>query len=195
MAEPKPYLTPEAYLEQERAASFKSEYYRGETFAMSGVRFNHVVLTGRLVALLVEALEDRDCVVLPGAMRVHVPATTLYTYPDIAVVCGEPRFLDGEFDTLLNPLLLVEVLSASTEAYDRGEKFALYRPVPSLREYMLVAPDRKRVEVFRLNEHGHWELHEATDDGAEIALTSVGVRVALDTLYRRVRFTGGDDQA
>ena len=192
MAEPKPYLSQEAYLEQERQADFKSEYHRGETFAMSGARFNHLVLTSTLAALLLESLRDRGCFVVTNDMRVHIPATTLYTYPDVAVVCGEPRFLDEEFDTLLNPVLLVEVLSESTEAYDRGKKFELYRPIESLREYVLVAQDRKRVEAFRLNERGHWELFEAGGDGAEIELASVGVTVPLDDLYRQVRFE--DDQ-
>jgi Uma2 family endonuclease len=125
-------------------------------------------------------------------MRVHIPETTLYTYPDLAVVCGEEQYLDDEFDTLLNPVLLVEVLSETTEACDRGKKFELYRPIPSLREYVLVAQDRKRVECFRLNERGHWELFEAGGDGAEIELASVGVRMALDELYRQVRL---DDSA
>lgn len=191
MAEPHPYLSQEAYLEQERKAPFKSEYYRGETFAMSGARRNHVVLTHRFASLLSQALEDRDCVVLPTDMRVHVPETTLYTYPDIAVVCGEERYLDDEFDTLLNPIVLVEVLSETTEAYDRGKKFELYRPIASLREYVLVAQDRKRVEVFRLNERGHWELFEAAGDGAVIELASLDVRVGLDDLYRQIRL-GGD---
>jgi len=192
MAEPHPYLSQEAYLEQERKAPFKSEYYRGETFAMSGARRNHVVLMRQLSTLLDNALEDRDCVVLPTDMRVHVPETTLYTYPDIAVVCGEERYLDDEFDTLLNPVVLVEVLSESTEAYDRGKKFELYRPIASLREYVLVAQDRKRVEAFRLNERGHWELFEAAGDGAVIELASLDVRVGLDDLYRQVRL--GDAQ-
>ena len=192
MAEPHPYLSQEAYLEQERKAPFKSEYYRGETFAMSGARRNHVVLMRQLSTLLDNALRDRDCIVFTNDMRVHVPETTLYTYPDIAVVCGEERYLDDEFDTLLNPIVLVEVLSETTEAYDRGKKFELYRPIASLREYVLVAQDRKRVEVFRLNERGHWELFEAAGDGAVIELASLDVRVGLDDLYRQVRF--GDAQ-
>ena len=195
MAEPKPYLTPEAYLEQERKADFRSEYYRGETFAMYGARRNHVVLTSRLAALLINALQDRDCVVLTTDMRVHIPETTLYTYPDLAVVCGEERYLDDEFDTLLNPVVIVEVLSESTEAYDRGKKFELYRPLASLREYVLVAQDRKHVEVYRLNERGHWELHEAAGDDAEAELESLAVRVSLDALYRQVRFDKDGAQA
>jgi Uma2 family endonuclease len=154
---------------------------------MSGARFNHLVLTSKLASLLLNALEDRGCTVVTNNMRAHIPATGLYTYPDVAVVCGEPQFLDDEFDTLLNPIVLVEGLSESTDAYDRGKKFELYRLIPSLREYVLVANERKRVEVFRLNERGHWELHEAGGDGAEIALESLGVGVGLDALYRQVR--------
>jgi Uma2 family endonuclease len=194
MAEVKPHLSPEAYLEQERRARFKSEYYRGETFAMSGARRNHVVLTRRLSTLLDQALEDGGCIVFTADMRVHVPATGLYTYPDLAVVCGEEQYLDGTFDTLLNPVLIAEVLSETTEAYDRGKKFELYRPIPSLREYVLVAQDRKRVEVYRLNERGYWELHEAAGDGAEAELASLGVCVALDALYRQVRLEDAGDE-
>ena len=192
MAEPKPFLSPEAYLERERKADFKSEYYQGETFAMSGARYNHVVLTRRLSTLLDNALEGSGCVVLPTDMRVHIPETTLYTYPDIAVVCNEPQFLDDEFDTLLNPIVLVEVLSTTTEAYDRGKKFELYRPIASLREYVLVAQDRKHVEVYRLNASGHWELHEASGDKAEVGLASLELSVPLDRLYEQVRFDVAD---
>ncbi len=195
MAEPKPLLSPEAYLELERKAEFKSEYYKGEVFAMSGARRNHVVLTHRFASLLSDALVERGCVTLPTDMRVHIPTSGLYTYPDIAVVCGEEEYLDDTFDTLLNPVLLVEVLSESTEDYDRGRKFAFYRQIPSLREYVLVAQDRKAVEAHRLNERDNWELFEASGDGASLTLESVGVRVELDTLYRQVRFEHGGSDA
>lgn len=192
MAEPRPCLSPEAYLEQERKAEFRSEYFRGETFAMSGARRNHVMLSGAMASLLRSALGLR-CSVFQSDMRVHIPAAGLYTYPDVAVVCGEEQFLDDEFDTLLNPVLLAEVLSESTEGYDRGRKFAFYRQIPSLREYVLVAQDRKAVEVFRRIGPDHWELFDVQGDGATAALASVGARVELDVLYAQVRFDADGD--
>ncbi len=185
-----PFVTPEEYLERERRAEYKSEYYQGEVFAMSGASRNHVMIVSNLVFALHTALGGTGCLVFPSDLRVHVPAVGLFTYPDVSVVCGEEELLDEEFDTLLNPVLLVEVLSPSTESYDRGTKFAFYRSIASLREYALVSQRQKMVEVFRKNEEGLWVLHEFDEARNDVALASVGCALRLDDLYANVTLEG-----
>lgn len=193
----KPFITPEEYLERERQAEYKSEYYNGEIFplgasrgtdpaSMAGAQRNHVLLVSQVVTALNNALQKRTCLVFPTDMRVHVAAYELYTYPDVAVVCGEERYLDEQHDTLLNPVLIVEVLSRSTERYDRGQKFAFYRSIPSLREYVLVSQRQKLVEVFRKNEEGLWVLHEYDTERGAVVLEAVGCTLDLDALYANV---------
>ena len=195
----KPFITPEEYLERERQAEFKSEYYNGEIFPlgesrgtdpadMAGAQRNHVLLVSKVVTALNNALQDRACLVFPTDMRVHVAAYGLYTYPDVAVVCGEEHYLDEQQDTLVNPVLLVEVLSPSTESYDRGKKFAFYRSIPSLKEYALVSQRQKLVEVFRKNEENLWVLHETDEARGMVDLASVGCALQLDDLYANVTF-------
>ena len=184
----RPFITPEEYLERERAAEFKSEYYNGEVFAMSGGSRNHVLIAGNCQTALRAALKDKACLVFQSDLRVHIPSTDLYTYPDVVVVCGEEQYLDTQKDTLINPVLLIEVLSSSTESYDRGQKFEFYRSIVSLKEYALVAQDRVSVEVFRKNEEGHWVLYEADAEQGTIEMASVGCLLKLDDLYANVTF-------
>ena len=129
---PEPFITPEQYLEIERKAADKSEYHSGQMFAMAGASREHNLITANVVGELRSLLRGRPCKTYPSDMRVLVLATGLHTYPDVSVACGEPEFLDGALDVLLNPLVIVEVLSSSTEPYDRGAKFALYQHLPSL---------------------------------------------------------------
>ena len=139
---PKPSLTPQEYLARERRATEKSEYYRGEIFAMAGASFEHSLIKDNLARESGNQLKDKPCRVITSDLRIKVNATGLYTYPDAVIVCDEPKFEDAQVDTLLNPRVIVEVLSDSTEKYDRGGKFAHYRQIPSLQEYVLVAQDR-----------------------------------------------------
>ena len=184
----KPFITPEEYLERERAAEFKSEYYNGEIFAMSGGSRNHVLIAGNCQMALRFALKDKGCLVFQSDLRVHIPSTDLYTYSDVIVVCGEEQYLDNQQDTLVNPVLLVEVLSSSTESCDRGKKFEFYRSIASLQEYMLVAQDRTSVEVFRKNDEGRWVLYEADPEQGAIELAAIGCVLKLDDLYANVTF-------
>ena len=184
----RPFITPEESLERERTAEFRSEYYNGEVFAMSGGSRNHVLIAGNCQMALRLALKDKDCLAFQSDLRVHIPSVDLYTYPDVVVVCGEERYLDNQKDTLVNPVLLIEVLSSSTESYDRGQKFEFYRSIASLQEYVLVAQDRTSVEVFRKNDEGHWVLYEADTDQGTIELASVGATLKLDDLYADVTF-------
>ena len=191
----KPYLTPEQYLEIERKADFKSEYYQGEMFAMGGARWTHNRLVANLIASLHQQLRAGPCQTLPSDMRVKVDATGLYTYPDVIVVCGEPKFLDENRDTLLNPRLIVEVLSPSTELYDRVRKFELYRSVGSVSEYLLVSSMRISAELYTRQPDNRWLLTTATQIEDSLDLQSVGARLALADLYEKVDLTAPADPA
>ncbi|HET6422831.1 MAG TPA: Uma2 family endonuclease [Planctomycetaceae bacterium] len=182
------FYTPEEYLERERRAVTKSQYFRGEIYAMSGASREHILIAGNFLAALHTALRDRPCEVYNSDMRVKVQASGLYTYPDLSVVCGEPRFDDSHVDTLLNPLVLVEVISPSTEAYDRGAKANQYRQLASLRELVLVASESLHVERHHRGEDGEWRIWEANDRTAKLPLSSLGVEIPLEEIYRRIEF-------
>lgn len=182
----KTYLTPQEYLALEREAEFKSEYFRGEMFAMSGASRKHNLITTNIVVGLGQQMRGRPCEVYSSDMRVKVAATGLYTYPDVVVVCGEPKFEDAHVDTLLNPTLLVEVLSPSTAAYDRGQKFAHYRGIESLTEYVLVAQDERKVEHFAKQSDRQWLQTVVQSPEAEIELTSIQSVLRLREIYDKV---------
>ncbi len=190
--QPKTLLTPEQYLEIERAAEYKSEYFNGEmfpmgTFAMAGAAENHNLVVANTLRDLSQQLRHRPCKVYPSDMRVRVSSTGLYTYPDLTVVCGSAEFLDRRRDTLLNPTLIVEVLSPSTEAYDRGRKFDHYRAIESFREYLLLPSDRIHADLFTLQE-GRWVLTSADRLEDSLSLESIGCRLAMADLYEKVEF-------
>ena len=182
---PKTFLTPEQYLEIERKAEWKSEYYQGKMFAMAGASKHHNLLVANLVGELWSQLRRRNCRVYPSDMRLRVSAAGLYTYPDVSVVCGEPRFADDQGDTLLNPTFIAEVLSESTEAYDRGRKFEQFRSIESLAQYLLVAQDRAHAELYT-REAGRWMLSEASGLEAVLELASIECRLSLADLYAKV---------
>jgi Uma2 family endonuclease len=183
---PKKRITPQEYLELERKAEIKSEYLDGEMFAMSGVRRAHSIIVINLLTELNNQFKDRPCEVHGPDLRVKVSPTGLYTYPDVLALCGEPQFEDDYFDTLLNPQLIIEVLSESTEAYDRGKKFAHYRTIDSLREYVLVSQMEYRIESYTRREDGTWNYMESTDPNGSMELTSVACRLSLGSVYHKV---------
>lgn len=187
-AVPKTKLTAAEYLAKERKAEFRSEFYCGEMFAMAGTSREHSLIVGNLVGELRTQFKGRGCEVYPTDMRVKVDASGLYTYPDVVIVCGQPMFEDAEVDTLLNPTVLIEVLSPSTESYDRGAKSGQYRRLPSLREYVLIAQDRPQVEVFIRHDNGDWLLREASDLDSVVTLSSVSVSLPLREIYDRITF-------
>lgn len=187
-----PRSTPEEYLVRERRAQYRSEYVDGRVYAMAGASRAHNLVAGNVFAELRAQMRGKPCEAYVSDMRVKVSRTGLYTYPDVVAVCGEPRFEDGHVDTLLNPTLIVEVLSGSTEGYDRGEKFSHYRRLESLREYVLVAQDRVRVEHFA--RHGeHWMLTESSDPDGALALPALDCAIALRAVYERVELPAGGD--
>lgn len=177
--------TPEEYLAWERLQPEKHEFHDGEVFDMAGATFEHNKIVINVGAELRAALRQKPCDVCASDLRVKVPATGLYTYPDASVVCGPPAFEDDAVDTLLNPILLVEVLSPSTEDYDRGTKFKNYRTIASFREYLLVATDKVLVETHTRMEDGSWVMREH-EAGARVRLESVGCEIDVDELYLKV---------
>jgi Uma2 family endonuclease len=183
---PKPFLTPEQYLVSERAGDQKHEYYQGEVFAMVGASFSHVGIAANLLASLHGQLQSGPCRVFSSDLRVKVSRTGLYTYPDIGVVCDQPQFDDDQKDTLLNPRVIIEVLSPSTESYDRGKKFAHYRTVESLAEYLLVSQDQTRIEQYVRQPTHDWLLHEATEPAETIHLPSIECDLKLSDVYANI---------
>ena len=186
-ANPLPYLSPDEYLAIEREAEFKSEYYGGRTYAMSGGTWPHSLLASNLNFQLRSEIGQRRCFVFSSDLRVCTPGG-LYTYPDISVVCGEPVLKDNRKDILTNPTLIVEILSKSTEAHDRGFKFAQYRSIESLQEYVLVSQTEPRVECFRRGAEGVWTLHETLGMEAVVHLESVGCGIAMAGIYDKIDF-------
>jgi Uma2 family endonuclease len=181
-------ITPQEYLIRERQASIKSEFYQGEIFATGGGSANHSLIAANLVREAGNALKDKPCTVFNSDLRVQVQATGLYTYPDATIVCGEQIFDDDHRDTLLNPTVIIEVLSDSTEKYDRGKKSNHYRQIASLKELILIAQDRPQVERFTRQPNGDWLFHEQKELSAEFELKSLGISVAMSELYRGVKF-------
>ena len=178
--------TAEEYLAWERVQPTKHEFFEGEIFAMAGATVAHNLLVARVVTALTNALDAGPCNACPSDMRVKVPATGLYTYPDAVVFCGKAELEDDEtLDTLLNPRVLVEVLSESSEAYDRGKKFEQYRSIPSFTEYLLVAQDHVLIEHFSRQADNSWVLREARA-GGRIDLASIGCVLQVDQIYLKV---------
>jgi Uma2 family endonuclease len=178
-------LTPEEYLALERASEIKHEYADGEIFAMSGGTRAHSLVGGNVLGELRAALSERDCEVHGSDMRIKIAATGRYVYPDASVVCGDALFEDEEEDTLLNPKVIVEVLSKSTEPYDRGDKFENYQSLASLREYVLLSQKKVRVEHYSLQPDSTWILR-VLGAGERLALPSIGCEIAVDRLYLKV---------
>jgi len=192
--QPIPRYTPEQYLAMERAAETKHEYFDGEIFAMSGASRSHVLIAGNLAAALLGQLRDRPCNVYPLDMRVRVSPTGLFTYPDVIVVCGDEQFADDHEDTLLNPTVIFEVLSPSTESYDRGKKFRHYRTLDSLREYVLVSQEEPRIEQYVRQPGDEWLLHDAAGLDAELTLRSVDATLRLADVFNKIEFPPAEEE-
>lgn len=182
------HLTPEEYLARERKAETKSEYFRGEIFAMAGAGRQHGRIVTNLVRELSNGLRKRACNVYSGDLRLAAGRAELYAYPDVIVVCGEEEYADEHVDTLLNPTVIIEVLSESTRDYDRGQRFESYRTVPSLMEYLTVAQDKIHVEHYIRQPEQRWILTEYGDRTAVISLPSIDVELRVPDVYEKVDF-------
>jgi len=187
-AVPKKKLTPAEYLAIERKAEFKSEYYAGEMFAMAGASRQHCYVKDNITGALNQQLKGGPCRAVSSDLRLKVSPTGLYTYPDVLVVCGELQFEDNQADTLLNPRVIIEVLSESTETYDLGEKAKHYKRIASLQEYVLVSQREALVERMVRQDDGSWKVTEIAGMDATLEFTSVPAKVALAEIYRGVEF-------
>ncbi len=175
---------PEAeYLEQERASEIKSEYYKGEIFAMAGASRKHNLIVANVITTLNVQLKKKPCRTYPSDMRLKIKEMELYTYPDVMVVCGDEKFGDEKQDTLLNPDVIIEVLSDSTERYDRGRKFENYRKAESLKEYVMISQNCRKIERFYKNERGQWELTESDEENPLVFLESIGCELEISEVY------------
>lgn len=179
----KQYITIPEYLEMENAATEKHEYYKGEIFIMSGAKMPHNRVFKNLYKALLFKLDGKPCQPYGSDLRVHIENNTLFTYPDISVICGEVITLNDDDYNVLNPTLLIEILSPSTKTYDRGQKFTLYRDIPSLKEYTLADPETKSVENWHINQAGNWELEKYTHINASLELHSMGFRIPLADIF------------
>jgi Uma2 family endonuclease len=183
-------MTEAEYLAFERQSASKHEYIQGEVFAMAGASWEHNMICSYTNAALIALLGDKPCQVSHADMRVKTPLAN-YIYPDLLVVCGEPQFEINEFDNLLNPTLIIEVLSPSTELYDRSKKFELYRSIDSLQEYLLVSQDKARIERF-LRQNDVWVYSEVRGRTASLLLPSLDCTLALADVYRKVTFANDE---
>jgi Uma2 family endonuclease len=180
-------LTAEEYLALDRAAEFRSEYYDGQMYAMSGASYVHGIIVGNLARAVGNALMGRGCGVVPNDLRVRL-SSRAYAYPDLVITCGPPRLEDDRKDILLNPTFLLEVLSHSTETYDRGLKFSYYQRLESLQEYVLVSQTEARIEIFRRQPEGKWLYSEVRGLDASCRFDSLVCSIPLSEIYYQVSF-------
>ena len=192
---PKRCFTPEEYLALEEKAEYKSQYVAGEIFAMAGAQPSRVIIQTNLAGELRNRFRGRECYVFSSDLRVKTPEGDLYTYPDLSTVCGKPEFDAAKPPSLLNPQVIFEVLSPSTEAFDRGDKFARYRRLESLTDYVLVASEQVRVEHYVRQGSDAWILTEYRQLSDRAPLQSVGCELPLEEIYHRVTFSDARREA
>ena len=192
--QPNIYLSPEEYLALERQADEKSEYFDGVVYAMSGASLNHNKIVANVIAELVQQLRGRPCSALPSDIKVRMPDSRKFFYPDVSVVCGEPQFHDQRNDVLLNPILIIEVLSESTEGFDRGGKFQAYQRLESLQEYILISQNRPVVEQYVRQSQAIWQYTAAIGLESSLSLPSIECTLNLSTVYDKVTETETDER-
>jgi len=179
----------EDYLETENASSEKHEYYQGEVFAMAGAKVPHNKICTNLLIALGQRLKGKKCEPYGSDQRIHIPANTLFTYPDISIICGEIITLNDDEYNAVNPSVIIEVLSKSTKNYDRGEKFKLYRDITTLKEYILVDSESIHIEIFRLNANNHWELEEYKNLNGNILIRTIDESLLAAEIYDNVKIS------
>lgn len=181
--------TIEEYLEMEEASQEKHEYYQGEIFAMSGPKVTHNLIAMNTATLLAIKLKGTPCRPFNSDQRIHIEKNSLFTYPDISIICGDIETRDNDDWNILNPTVIIEILSPSTRDYDHGLKFQLYRDIPSLKEYILIDSESIHLEVFFLNDRGNWELKEYKSIEDSFALNSIQVKLELKEVYEGTKLT------
>ena len=188
LPEKKPFVTPEEYLLAERIALEKSEYFQGEIFAMAGSSKEHALIVGNILIETKTFLRGKSCNSYSSDLRVLVNDNGLYTYPDIVIVCGKEEYLDNTLDTLINPTIIIEVLSSTTMDYDLGSKFTLYRGIESLKEYITISSLSFHVERNVLNENKSWTLSETSDPKGKIDFLSIGLELKMQDIYYNLQY-------
>ena len=188
IAQEKKKMTLEEYLEFEKNSELKHEYFDGEIFAMVGARKNHNRISSNVSRILGNQLLDRPCDVFSSDMRVKIEAIKKYTYPDILVACDKIEFIADELDSLLNPVVIIEILSNSTESYDRGLKFTHYRLIDSLKEYILISQYHCQVEKFKRDKAGIWLYSSVEEMENSLKIESIECELSLSEIYHRVEF-------
>ena len=179
----KKHFTVAEYLEMENVAVEKSEYYQGEIFAMSGAKFTHNIISRNILVQLANKLKGKSCQPFNSDFRVHIEKNSLFTYPDISVVCDQVKTLNDDEMNLLNPSILIEVLSQSTKSYDRGDKFKLYRDIPSLKEYILVDSLSINIERFCLGQNRRWQLEEYKNLAETLVISTLNLSIPIVEVY------------
>ena len=181
----KKFYSIEEYLEMENAALEKHEYYKGEIFAMSGASGRHNVISINVIGILINALKGKSCQPYGSDMRIHIPENTLFTYPDISIICGDVVSSKEDENAATEPTVIIEILSPSTRNYDRGEKFMLYRAIPALKSYILVDSESIHAEHFAINKEGLWQLKEHNKIYEEIFIEILNVKLPMKEVYER----------
>lgn len=176
-------MTIEEYLEFENAAVEKHEYYQGEVFAMSGAKITHNRIARNAFSSIIQFLKGKSCEPFNSDQRIYIEKNTLFTYPDISIFCNDIITLNNDEINAVNPDILIEVLSRSTKNYDRGEKFKLYRDIPTLKEYVLIDSETIHVEIFAINQDGYWELREYKNINDTLAVHTIQLQLALQEIY------------
>jgi len=184
----KRHYTVEEYLEMEKASTEKHEYFLGEIFAMSGAGFNHNLIFSNVFGVLAHKLKGSKCIPFGSDMRMNVPENTLFTYSDISIYCNEIKHLNEDEDTILQPTVIIEILSPSTKNYDRGKKFTLYKDIPSLKEYIMIDSESVSVEAYYIDEEKNWVLNQQKELSEALTFVSMGFNVALSDIYYYVTF-------
>jgi Uma2 family endonuclease len=177
------FITPNVYLEAERAALEKHEYFAGEIFAMSGASLTHNVIFRNTFGQLIAKLKGKKCQPFGSDLRIHIPKNTLFTYPDITVICGNPETTDDKMDTITNPSVIIEILLKSTRGYDKGQKFTLYRDIVSLKEYILIDSTSVRVETMTRNDDDSWTLRDFRSMDDSFAIQTIEEEMLLSDIY------------
>jgi len=181
-------FTIEEYLEFEKTSEEKYEYYQGEIFAMSGSKVPHNTISVNIIAALKQKLKGKSCQPFNSDQRIYIPENSLFTYPDISIICGAIITLNDDDWNILNPSVIIEVLSPGTKDYDRGGKFKLYRDIPTLKEFILVDSETVNIEAFRINDRGYWELEEYKETGTALLIKTIGVAISVEEIYEGIKW-------
>lgn len=182
------YLTAEEYLEAERKAEHKHELMNGYIITMTGASLKHNKIVGNLIGSINPFLKGKGCEVFPSDLRVNIPSTNSFTYPDLTIVCGKPELLDELFDNLLNPSVIIEVLSPSTESYDRGNKFFTYQQITSLKEYILVDSNSIQIQSIIKKDDGLWKFETINDIKGSLTINTISQQILLSDIYYELTF-------